>query len=64
LKWLKLLCAGFAGGCKEAAAFTLFGWPLRGWGIVYYMLMAVSRFKAMIDEELNKVNPGQVTQRK
>jgi len=43
--WLQLLCAGFAGSCKEAAQFTLLGLPLWAWGIAYYMLLGVSVYR-------------------
>jgi protein-disulfide isomerase len=43
--WLQLLCAGFAGSCKEAAQFSLLGLPLWGWGILYYTLLAVSIYR-------------------
>jgi len=48
--WLQMLCGSFAGSCRAAAEFTLFGLPLWAWGIAYYLLLAVSiyRFPAWI----------------
>ncbi len=45
LRWLQTLCAGFAGSCTETTQFTLFGSPLWGWGIAYYLLLAVSVYR-------------------
>lgn len=38
--WLADLCGLFGGGCRETAAFTLFGIPVALLGVGYYALMA------------------------
>jgi len=40
MAWLADLCGVFGGGCRETAAFTLFGIPVALLGVGYYALLA------------------------
>ncbi len=40
--WLQSICTGFSDGCRETAKFTLWGFPVWGWGAGFYVVLAAS----------------------
>lgn len=37
--WIRSFCGFFGEGCRRTAQFTLFGLPIAGWGLAYYLLL-------------------------